>query len=110
MFIWRGYGIIGILIPILLAVVSQTVLDHVYWAGYAEVHGNAILAVAMMVSAPLVFFIGRKLNGAPPRWVIDAQTGEPIALVNKHSIFWIPLEWFALALVALGGAQMLGVI
>jgi hypothetical protein len=49
-----------------------------------------------------VYFRDDRLNTAPGRTVIDKQTGQEISLRRKHSLFFVPMEYWG-PIVAVGG-------
>jgi hypothetical protein len=95
MIIWRGFGFAAAIIPVVIVVLTQLITDGATGdPAYYKTHGW-IRAVALLVAAVLVYFVGRKLNGTPGRTVIDKQTGREIILKQAHSMFFIPVEFWA---------------
>lgn len=89
MIVWQGFGFLAVLIPIALAVLLS-IADP----SNSLVYGNSTM---LALSAAAVWAVGKKLNGAPGRLLIDPVNRQPVLLKNKHTLFWIPMEWFALA-------------
>lgn len=87
MIVWRGLGFLGVLIPIILLVILDMV-DKTHKFQYGE-------TVVLILSAIGTWFLGKKLNGAPGKVLIDPQTNQEVVLKDKHTLFWIPLEYFA---------------
>ncbi|PCI53195.1 MAG: hypothetical protein COB34_08570 [Methylophilaceae bacterium] len=90
MIVWQGLGFLVMLIPIIfLGVIGATADMH---------HMTYSIETALMLSAITLWFLGKKLNGAPGKILIDPETNEEVVFKNKHTFFWIPMEWFAIAM------------
>lgn len=93
MVIWRGWGVLVLIeFAIVFAVIREL--------GFEEpVSGLASGAVAALA----IWFTGRWFNNpAKDRVVVDAQTGAAMRLVSRHSLFWIPMQWWALPVALFG--------
>jgi hypothetical protein len=99
MLVWKGWGILGIIIPAALIFLTDAALGAAFGAGYNR---GMVVPGSLCFSSVLVWLIGRQLNAKPPRILTDTETGETVEIKPQHSIFWIPLHWFALPLLALG--------
>ena len=40
-------------------------------------------------------------DSAPTRELVDQKTGQRVLLRNDHSLFWIPMQWWAIPIVLL---------
>lgn len=93
MIIWQGWGV--------LAIIEFAII----FAGIRELKfGEPISGlVAGAVAAVVIWFTGRWLNNpARDREVVDTKTGEPLRLASRHTLFWIPLEWWAIPVAVFG--------
>lgn len=95
MVVWTGYGFLSGLIPVVVFAATSLVVGK-------ELHATVGSIVASVVSAALVWGIGRKLNTMPGRELVDPKTGERLVLRRRHTMFWIPMEWWALASLLVG--------
>lgn len=81
MIIWRGAGILVLVIAFGSCILTQLALGGVYtqqgWPKF----------VALSIGAVIVFFSGRALNR-------DDRTG--------HSLFFIPMEYWSVLMIAMG--------
>ncbi len=93
MIIWQGFGFLAALIPFVLLVLLS-LLDK----SNTFTYGNELVLV---VSAIAVWLVGKKLNGAKGKVLIDPEIKQEVLLKNKHTLFWIPMEWYGLLLGAL---------
>ena len=97
MIVWQGFGFLAVLIPVifigLLGAVNQS-----YSMTYS-------FELALIMSAIAVWFVGKKLNSKQGKILIDPETNQPVELKNKHTLFWIPMEWFSIiiAVIAIFG-------
>ena len=95
MIIWKGYGFLGLLIPALLLLAVNVLLGDYYrehlW----------IASLVLLLSAVPVYFVGKKLASKPGKELIDPANGSTVTLKPSHSLFFIPLQYFSVALVGL---------
>lgn len=96
--IWQGLGFLGALIPILVLLAGQIGLDALLGDGYYTAHTWAA-SLCLTISAALVWLLGSKLNNKPPRELIDPKTQQVVLLKKTHALFWIPLQYFSIALL-----------
>ncbi len=102
MLIWRGWGILVVLIGFGLLVATQALVDAVAGRG-AYTRESALWApIAIVAAGAIVLVIGRALNGRPPRELVDKQTGEQVVLRPDNSLFFIKMEYWGV-LMLVGG-------
>jgi outer membrane lipoprotein SlyB len=59
--------------------------------------------VGLVASAIATWIVGIRLNDpAQDRVLVDPQTGQRVVLRRRHSLFWIPMQWWA-PLAAIAG-------
>lgn len=109
MIIWRGWGILAALIPaaffILFAVVFGIGAKGTFLAS-----PTLMIPASGVCSAVVVWWLGRKLNSASTRELVDPKTGQRVLLRNDHSLFWIPMQWWAIPIVLLAGVIVGGMV
>lgn len=93
MIIWQGFGFLAVVIPLIVFV-----LAGVLNTGAAT---DSVLAAIFFVSGVLVWLAGRKLNSKPGKILIDPETQQEVELKNKHTLFWIPMEWISIGWILL---------
>lgn len=101
MIVWQGFGIITLIIPVIILVIGQASFDAAMGEGFYTSHPWTI-ALCALLSAAAIWFVGDRLNNAPGKILIDPETGEQVELKAKHSLFWIPMQWFAVPVAAIG--------
>ena len=92
MIIWSGLGFLVVLIPLVISI---------FTIGYLG-NSNLVFYLGFVVSAVLIWMIGRKMNNKPGREVVDKKTGEEIILKQNHSLFWIKMEYWGILIGILG--------
>ncbi len=98
--IWRGYGFMVPVVFIFFVIVLKLLEENLFGPAFKPYFHYGMAAVAVC-SAATVWFVGRHYNGAAPRELVDPKTGQTVLLRQKHSLFFIPMEYWAIALVAL---------
>jgi hypothetical protein len=92
MIVWQGFGFLAALIPIIfIGVIGAIDETHTMTYGFE---------MALILSAVAVWFVGKKLNSKQGKILIDPETNAPVEIKNKHTLFWIPMEWFAVVIAA----------
>ena len=92
--VWRGWGILALLIWIACLGVSQLLTDEILGKGFYTAHmWPKILASAIPV--PFIWLKGRALNGAP-------SSEERQLFGPRHTFFWIAMEYWGIILFIFG--------
>ncbi len=104
--IWRGKGILVLIITVVMFVVLQGVTGVVFGDPRYSVTHSWVEGAACLLSAIPVYFLGRYLNNREGRMVIDKATGKEFELKRRHDLFFIRMEYWAVPL-AVGGLVLL---
>ena len=94
--IWRGWGILTLPIIVVTWLViggGLAVLARRMGLPQLEPVGAAIGCLA---AAAAIWWAGKRLNGRPPRELIDARTGERVLLHRRHEMFFVPMQYWAI--------------
>ncbi len=92
MIIWQGFGFLVILVPIIYLVALIALifgLDKPEFIFFGT-------GVAMALAAFTIWDVGNRLNRVPDKVLIDPETNEEVAFKRKHTLFWIPMQWFSI--------------
>jgi uncharacterized integral membrane protein len=100
-FIWKGWGVLALIIPIFFIFIVQFVTNFIFGQDFYQ-HSDWTLSLVLILSAVSAYFIGIKLNSKPPRVLIDKESGDEIEFKQTHSMFWIPLEYWGFIMFGLG--------
>ncbi len=85
MIIWTGWGIISLVLLVIGLLMGEQHIGGTY--------GDAI---GVLIAAGINFGIARKVNNPEKdRILIDENTGERVAIKNRSTLFWIPMEWWS---------------
>lgn len=98
MIVWTGFGFLGFVIPVLMLFLGQAASPDYY-----DLH-KWVAGALLILSAIPVGLIGYKLNYTPDKVLMDPATNQEVTLKtkNRHTAFFIPLQYFSAAIVALG--------
>jgi len=99
--VWKGWGILAILVPIVFMFIVDLATNVMFGDGFYR-ESNWTLSLVLILSALSIYFIGIKLNNKIGQKVIDKETGEEIELKSIHSLFWIPLQYWGFIMFILG--------
>jgi len=104
MIVWSGFGFLVALITFGVLFATATVAEKLSGNPQFYEENSWVISVGMIVSALFTFVLAQLLNKQKPRVVIDKNTGQEIELRRNHSLFWIPVKWWPIILVALSVA------
>ncbi len=96
MIIWSGWGILTPLIFILGTVPVTLGIEALMRALNGQPGGTVPLGFGLLGGAALNWVVGRKLNSAPGRDLVDPANGEVVRLRRSHSLFFIKMEWWSI--------------
>jgi len=96
MVIWRGWGILALIIPVLV----WFALTQIFFSAVSEDtfkgYYKFVSAFSILIGALAVWFAGKKLNSTEARTLVDEKTGEKVLLKKEHSLFFIKMEYWAI--------------
>ena len=97
-FIWRGWGILVVLYA-LAGVVVGTVVRNAAGGG---VRAGVAIGACEVLAGIGVWFTGLRLNREPDRTLVDPKSGNEVRLRRRHTLFWIPMQYWAPVLAIVG--------
>jgi len=95
MIIWKGWGVLAILIPLICSLLAQLAFDSLSGDGFYK-ESDWAMPLVISLSSILVFVVGYKLNNKQGRILIDPENNEQVELKETHSMFWIPLQYWGI--------------
>lgn len=101
MFIWRGWGILVLLIVFLSSLAGNLLCNLLGGKGYWELHSWPF-ASALLVAGGLIWAVDSYLSKKPERTLVDEKTGQRVTLVHKNDFFFIRMRWWGLISAAAG--------
>ena len=105
MIIWSGWGFVVAVIGIGCLLLTELGVEAAMKDDQYYQNNGWPKLVALLIAAVIVWPLGRALNRPRPgRELIDTNTGERVVLPSGggHSLFFIPVEYWAPLLVVLG--------
>lgn len=106
MIIWEGWGFMVAVIVFGCSLLMELATESFFRDdGYYQAHALP-LTVALLAAAALVWVGGLFLSRRPKRVVIDKETGQEFVLGKPDSLFFIPVRYWALILVAVAIVQL----
>jgi len=105
LFIWRGLGILSVVVPFGVALAGELSVDGIMGKGYYSSH-TEIPAFSLAIGGQLVWLIGRYANSKERRFRTLPDTGQTVRVQSTHTFFWIPMEWMAIPIVAFAGFML----
>ena len=94
MIIWQGLGFLVVVFLFAALLGVQYTVDAFFGAGFYT-QTAWIKVVAAAVAAVPIGMLGYKLNNQEGKLLIDPETNQQIRLVKKHTLFWIPMQYWA---------------
>ncbi|MDJ0711802.1 MAG: hypothetical protein QNJ14_15535 [Woeseiaceae bacterium] len=98
--VWRGFGWLVPVVVFGALILSQLSVDAVYGEGFYTANGWP-KQLAFIVAALSVGFLGFFLNHTKRQILFDEETGEALGKAPSHSLFFIPIEYWAIIVLAL---------
>ncbi len=96
--IWQGWGLLGLIIPVIVVFTGAFTVDFFMGNGYSNSHW-LIVPIMLVLSAIIIWFIGVKLNNSPAKKIVNSKTNQTFLIKKKHALFWIPLQYFSLIIL-----------
>ena len=100
MVIWTGRGIVALLFVAIGYGITASLIN----TGGKE---DLEIAYSLLIASPLTFFVGQYWN--KPKLMIDPQTQQEVLYKPKHSVFWIPMQYWGIIFLLLGIFFLAGV-
>ena len=96
LFVWSGWGILVLPVVMGTAIAVGAVAGLALRAlGHPELTFLAV-SLSLFAAAAANWLVGRRLNGTPPRELVDPATNQRVLLQRLHKLFWIRMEYWSL--------------
>jgi hypothetical protein len=103
MIIWSGLGFLVAVVVFALSLIANLIINVTLGDGYYTQH-RWPLALSLLGSALVCWFLGDHLRKRSGRVVIDKQTGKEFVVnQSQHTLFFVPMHWWG---PLLGGIAM----
>jgi hypothetical protein len=84
--IWKGWGVLAVLLAVAGFFAGILISDNSFMRGTPQ--ATYPVAAGMVIAAAINWFAGRALN--------RTRREVEVSKFNRHSLFWIPMEWWSL--------------
>ena len=102
MIIWQGFGFLVAVVGIASLVLTEYAVREITKNEvYYQTHGWPKL-VGLWLAAIATFLIARYFDSRPGKVVIEKDTGREIVLRQSHSLFFVPMKYWAYVFLVLG--------
>jgi len=97
MIVWRGWGILVIVI----AALSQGLVQLIGQS--LDLQENILVLIGFLLAAPIIWWLGKRFNQPKEQvYIVNKETGVAVEYTPQHSLFWIKMEYWAIILPAIG--------
>lgn len=104
MIIFQGWGLLVVIIAGLAMGLSQIITGSLVGDPNYFVKHNWPFGVGLLLASIAIYCLGRYLNSRPGKVMIDKATGREFVLRQRHTLFFIPMQYWAIILALLGVA------
>ncbi len=102
MIVWRGWGILVIIIAALFQALVQLVIGMLNIGADGTMTGKIFTMAGFLAAALVIWQLGKYLNRSEGNVYIDKETGEEVIINRQHSLFGIKMEYWAFILPVIG--------
>lgn len=106
MFIWRGWGILAVIILGVCIVAGKSLTDSMLGPGYWDANAWPI-ACAIAMAGTLMWMLDGPLASTGSRMLVDEMTGRSVLLRKKNDLFFIPMHWWGILCIGLGATILI---
>ena len=97
-FVWSRWGILVVLYG-LAALLIGGVIGNATGLGPRQL---IPIGICELLAAIAVWFTGVRLNRDADRRLLDPKTGREVVVRRRHTLFWIPMQYWAPVLGLIG--------
>lgn len=105
MIIWSGWGMLSALIAG-AGLIGGVLLDPAL--ARLGIPTPTKMILVWVVAAGFNWWLGTRLNDRPGRELLDPRTGQTVILRSRHTLFWIPMQYYSVLMVLLGVLAVIG--
>jgi hypothetical protein len=97
-FIWSGWGILVVLYG-LAGLLVGGIIGNAAGLGSRQL---ITIGICEVLAAIALWFTGVRLNRDTERRLVDPKTGQGVIIRRRHTLFWIPMQYWAAVLALIG--------
>jgi hypothetical protein len=99
--VWSGAGIVVPIMAVITLCITQFATDAAFGEGFYTAHGIPKL-LALWITAALTWLLATALAKQKGRPHYNSRTGQMVMVKTRHSLFFIPVEYWAYILFGFG--------
>ncbi|MDP1509395.1 hypothetical protein L8C07_00855 [Paenibacillus sp. CMAA1739] len=99
MIIWKGFGILNVIIPAILFFIVGSLVSAL---GLDSIDSRLPMAFVFIVSGVIIWHLGKALNADSNKVLVDMETGQHYRMGTQHSLFYIPMHYWGPAGLVIG--------
>ena len=107
MLVWQGWGILVVGIAFAMIVVVSAIWTAVFGQSSVNTNYSMILGIALLLSAPIIYLLGNRLEARPGRTMVDKETGQEVVLRGANTLFFVRLKYWAWISAILGALLLI---
>lgn len=93
---WSGWVALTIVIVAAVSIIVGAIVQLLLSAiGHPDLAFLAF-SIGLFAAAAVNWIVGKRLNGAPGRELVDPATGERVVLKRRNTLFWIRMEYWSI--------------
>ena len=101
MIIWKGWGFLVVVFVFGASLAMEWITESMTGDDTFYQEKAWPLALAFVVAAGLTWVVGKRLQARGARTVIDEATGQRLTIGGSHTLFFVPMHYWAVVLIAL---------
>lgn len=102
MILWSGWGILTVLFAIAGAMLGAALHGVI-----PAMSGQVGIAIGLLAAAAANWWVGFRLNNRPGRELVDPNTGGRVILKRRHTLFWLPMQYYSVLLLMVAVVALL---
>ena len=101
MIIWKGWGFLVAVFVFGASLAMELITESIMKDDNFYQTEAWPLALALVVAGVVTWFVGQALHARGARTVIDKATGQELTIGGSHTLFFIPMHYWGVILIAL---------
>src|SRR5213593_2514369 len=94
MIIWRGYGFLVAVITFAVSLLTELMIEKINGDPTFYQSHSWPLAVALVISAAIIWTVDNRMSNQPEKVLIDKETGNEVSLKRSHELFFIKMKYW----------------
>ncbi len=105
MIIWSDWGMLSAFIAA-AGLFGSVLLDPTL--ARVGIPTPTVVILVWAIAIGFNWWLGTRLNNRPGRELLDPRTGQTMILRSRHTLFWIPMQYYSVLMVLLAAFAVVG--